>query len=114
MVRKLFTIFPSIFQAFRMFPGFTLNSRLRPPHILDTRRLSLRLQKVKGFVMKFGRALRACCLAFGIALTLCGNAPVRAADDSFSRIEDVVYGRKHGVALTMDVFTPKANANGVG
>ena len=25
---------------------------------------------------------------------------------------DVVYGRKFGMALTMDVFTPKANANG--
>ncbi len=28
------------------------------------------------------------------------------------RKEDVVYGRKYGSALTMDVFTPKANANG--
>src|SRR5262249_50617577 len=25
---------------------------------------------------------------------------------------DVVYGRKHGMALTMDVFTPKSGANG--
>ncbi len=35
-------------------------------------------------------------------------------DDSpgFDRKTDVVYGRKHGMALTMDVFTPKANANG--
>ena len=28
------------------------------------------------------------------------------------RKEDVIYGRKFGSALTMDVFTPKANANG--
>lgn len=28
--------------------------------------------------------------------------------------EDVIYGRKHGIALTMDVFTPKANRNGAG
>jgi acetyl esterase/lipase len=36
-----------------------------------------------------------------------------AADDApFTRQQDVVYGRKFGVALTMDVFTPKANANG--
>jgi acetyl esterase/lipase len=28
------------------------------------------------------------------------------------RKEDVVYGRKYGTALTMDVFTPRANANG--
>lgn len=28
--------------------------------------------------------------------------------------EDIVYGRKYGVALTMDVFTPKTNRNGAG
>src|SRR5271168_1719 len=31
---------------------------------------------------------------------------------AFDRKVDVVYGRKFGTALTMDVFTPKANANG--
>jgi acetyl esterase/lipase len=31
----------------------------------------------------------------------------------YTRKEDVIYGRKDGVALTMDVFTPK-DANGVG
>ncbi len=36
---------------------------------------------------------------------------VLAADDPpFTRRQDVIYGRKHGVALTMDVFTPKADA----
>src|SRR5262249_49440608 len=30
-----------------------------------------------------------------------------AADPSFTRTEDVIYGRKQGVALTMDVFTPQ-------
>ncbi len=35
-----------------------------------------------------------------------------AAAADFTRKEDVVYGRKFGTALTMDVFTPKANANG--
>ena len=35
-----------------------------------------------------------------------------AADDPpFERKQDVVYGRKFGVALTLDVFTPKADAN---
>jgi acetyl esterase/lipase len=40
--------------------------------------------------------------------------PARAAADDapFTRQQDVVYGRKFGVALTMDVFTPRANANG--
>lgn len=28
--------------------------------------------------------------------------------------EDIVYGRKYGVTLTMDVFTPKTNRNGAG
>jgi acetyl esterase/lipase len=30
----------------------------------------------------------------------------------FSRREDVVYGRKYGTALTMDILTPKVNPNG--
>ncbi|MDB5347329.1 MAG: axeA [Schlesneria sp.] len=37
---------------------------------------------------------------------------VQAADESFTRTEDVIYGRKFGTALTLDVFTPKQNANG--
>ena len=32
----------------------------------------------------------------------------------FSRQDEVIYGRKHGLAMTLDVFTPKDNANGVG
>jgi acetyl esterase/lipase len=35
-----------------------------------------------------------------------------AAEESFTRTEDVIYGRKFGTALTLDVFTPKENANG--
>jgi len=38
----------------------------------------------------------------------------QAADPDFTRKEDVIYGRKFGVALTMDVFTPKKDANGAG
>jgi acetyl esterase/lipase len=38
-----------------------------------------------------------------------------AADDpAFERKEDVIYGRKHGTALTMDIFTPKRDAKGIG
>jgi acetyl esterase/lipase len=33
-------------------------------------------------------------------------------EPNFTRTEDVIYGRKHGTALTMDVFTPKEGANG--
>ena len=36
----------------------------------------------------------------------------RGADEDFTRTEDVVYGRKFGSALTLDVFAPKHNANG--
>ena len=36
------------------------------------------------------------------------------ADDapSYTRTEDVIYGRKYGTALTMDVFRPKKDGNG--
>jgi acetyl esterase/lipase len=33
---------------------------------------------------------------------------------AYDRKADVIYGRKHGTALTMDVFTPKSGANGLG
>lgn len=46
-------------------------------------------------------------LAFFLAL------PVWAEDASFTRKEDVIYGRKFGTALTMDVFTP-VKPNGLG
>ncbi len=32
----------------------------------------------------------------------------------FNRTEDVIYGRKYGLAMTMDVFAPKEKANGRG
>jgi acetyl esterase/lipase len=43
------------------------------------------------------------------------TAASRAADPpAFTRVEDVIYGRKYGTALTLDVFTPRAKANGAG
>ncbi|MBN9122219.1 MAG: alpha/beta hydrolase [Planctomycetes bacterium] len=47
------------------------------------------------------------------ALALAAPA-VAQPKDNFTRTEDVIYGRKFGTALTMDVFTPKENANGKG
>jgi len=39
---------------------------------------------------------------------------VRAEEpQNFTRAEDVIYGRKFGTALTLDVFTPKENAKGL-
>ena len=49
---------------------------------------------------------------FGLLLSL--MIPAAAQDSAYSRKEDVIYGRKFGTALTMDVFTPKANPNGAG
>lgn len=45
-------------------------------------------------------------LAFGISESLAGDGVPH------TRTADVIYGKKEGVALTMDVFTPKENANG--
>ena len=51
-----------------------------------------------------------------LACIICLSPSVaRAADGpNWTRTEDVIYGRKFGVALTMDVFTPKKDANGAG
>src|SRR5690348_12998974 len=35
-----------------------------------------------------------------------------AADSRYTRTQDVIYGRKFGTALTMDVFRPTKDANG--
>jgi acetyl esterase/lipase len=48
--------------------------------------------------------------AAGLMVGICRGDDQPAVD----RKVDVVYGRKFGTALTMDVFTPKANANGAG
>ena len=42
------------------------------------------------------------------------TAQPNKADPGYTRTEDVIYGRKFGTALTMDVFAPKAKANGAG
>lgn len=41
------------------------------------------------------------------------SATLRAEDEpNYTRQEDVIYGRKHGLAMTLDVITPKQNPNG--
>lgn len=48
-----------------------------------------------------------------LAMLCSAPAPASAADDpDFRRQEDVVYGRKDGLALTLDVFRPTTNPNG--
>ncbi len=72
--------------------------------------------------MNSPRLLLSLFLAY-IALTAAAQTPststatpapkVASAKPTFTRTEDVVYGRKYGVALTLDVFQP-ANPNGFG
>lgn len=49
------------------------------------------------------------------ALTLAVSLPTLSAQSpEYTRKEDVIYGRKFGVALTLDVFTPTGKTNGAG
>ena len=52
--------------------------------------------------MKMPRRLAS--VLFGACLLANG---VTWADEAYTRVEDVIYGRKWGTALTLDVFTPK-------
>jgi acetyl esterase/lipase len=52
---------------------------------------------------------------FSLLIAIMFLLPSARADDlAFTRQNDVVYGHKFGVGLIMDVFTPKAHANGAG
>jgi acetyl esterase/lipase len=51
------------------------------------------------------------CLVWG-AVIACPLSVM--AQTNYTRIEDVIYGRKYGLAMTMDIFTPKENAKGRG
>ncbi len=42
----------------------------------------------------------------------CGS--LAAEPPAYERTEDVIYGRKYGTALTLDVFTPREGAHGTG
>ena len=43
-----------------------------------------------------------------------GSSPGFSGEPAFNRKEDVIYGRKYGTALTLDVFTPAKQPNGIG
>jgi acetyl esterase/lipase len=54
-------------------------------------------------------------IVLGFMVGLLGaTAFVKADEPGFDRKEDVIYARKFGTALTMDVFTPKEKSNGAG
>jgi acetyl esterase/lipase len=58
------------------------------------------------------RAVLSCWVLAGLTWLL-ALGPVQAQAPDYTRTRDVIYGRKFGLALTMDVFTPK-KANGLG
>jgi acetyl esterase/lipase len=64
------------------------------------------------------RLLPAAVLAAAVAVPFLPPAAAQPAKTapaaSYTRTEDVVYGRKFGLALTMDVFAPKDKPNGRG
>src|SRR5262249_32018820 len=47
----------------------------------------------------------------GLAVLLCAPA-LAHAEETYTRQKDVIYVRKCGMAMTMDLFTPKEKANG--
>jgi acetyl esterase/lipase len=54
-------------------------------------------------------------IALALPLSVLQATSGGAVDEpSYTRTEDVIYGRKYGLALTMDVFKPQRNSNGLG
>lgn len=58
---------------------------------------------------------RKASVLLSFALLLSPILAARAAGpDDYTRQQDIIYGRKHGMALTMDLYRPKERANGLG
>jgi len=59
-----------------------------------------------------------CCVLFALALSGVCLRSSQAADAEvpakYQMIEDIVYGNKDGMGLTLDVLTPETNAKGIG
>ena len=54
------------------------------------------------------------CFFFAFLAHVFATVAIGQADTEFTRVEDVIYGRKHGVALTLDILRPeKSNGHGV-
>lgn len=49
-----------------------------------------------------------------LSFVLLGSLALAADGPNYTRTEDVIYGRKFGMALTLDVIKPKENPNGLG
>src|SRR6478752_9754566 len=50
---------------------------------------------------------------YSAIIVICLAPLVHAEKLEYTRTEDVIYGRKFGTALTMDVFRPKSGGNGI-
>ncbi len=53
-------------------------------------------------------------LPFLFVFVLVAGPAASWAEEPYTRQEDVIYGRKQGMALTLDVFTPREQANHLG
>ncbi len=57
------------------------------------------------------RLLRLSIRALCISTWLCVAISALADEAAVTRTDDVIYGRKYGMAMTMDVFSPQQHAN---
>jgi acetyl esterase/lipase len=64
------------------------------------------------FVWRNFTSLALLLVAAGVLLALAGGCARSTDRPLYKRTQDVIYGRKDGMALTLDVFTPAQNANG--
>ena len=60
--------------------------------------------------MKIDWACRS--VAFALVVNAAAVAVAAGDDELYTRKNDIIYGRKHGMALTLDAFVPKAKTNG--
>jgi acetyl esterase/lipase len=53
-------------------------------------------------------------MALLLGLLILPNLAQAADGPGYKHVEDIIYGRKHGLALTLDVYTPTEKPNGLG
>lgn len=56
----------------------------------------------------------AALIVLGIVFTPRCHAGIEILEVPYTAVEDVVYGQKEGMGLTLDVLTPQENAKGIG
>ena len=64
--------------------------------------------------MKFRPFLVVLLVSWGLVRSVLADDPESPKPIAFRAIEDVVFGHKDGMALTMDVITPLVKSNGIG